>query len=363
MNRRETLLGLVSAALAGSAAAQGQRLTYTLRNNKLIVPVTVNGKPAQAMIDSGSSRSGVSPALARRARVRLGGAFSYRGVQGRGRARSASGAVFDLGGVSAAPASLVVLDFEAIFAQPIDAVIGRNLFDRFAATFDFDSGEVVFGEAAAPWPGVETALFPASEGMAVDVDLGGGRMVRALVDTGADQPLILSPGPAERLKLLDGLRSSTVSLGGYSDSAVGQIASAPSVSLAGTAFRQVPFVVAARPIGVDAIVGLPLITRFNARFDYPAAKALWAVRSAFVGAPFWRDLTGLIGLARNGRISIDHVARGGPAEAAGFRKGEVIVAINGEPPPQGGQALTSGDEAVFTMADGKRRKIRVAEYY
>jgi S1-C subfamily serine protease len=60
------------------------------------------------------------------------------------------------------------------------------------------------------------------------------------------------------------------------------------------------------------------------------------------------------------------VARGGPAEKAGFKAGEVVTLIDGQPAPAANAALVSapvGRTLDFTLAGGAHRRLTLAEYY
>jgi S1-C subfamily serine protease len=65
-------------------------------------------------------------------------------------------------------------------------------------------------------------------------------------------------------------------------------------------------------------------------------------------------------------LRILYVARGGPAEKAGFKAGEVVTAIDGQPAAAANAALTgapAGRVVDFTLAGGAHRRLTLADYY
>ena len=65
-------------------------------------------------------------------------------------------------------------------------------------------------------------------------------------------------------------------------------------------------------------------------------------------------------------LRILHVARGGPAERAGFKAGDAVTAIDGETAATANANLTgapAGRVVDFTLADGSHRRVTLAEYY
>ncbi|RYG34913.1 hypothetical protein EON81_14220 [bacterium] len=100
------------------------------------------------------------------------------------------------------------------------------------------------------------------------------------------------------------------------------------------------------------IIGQRILRRFNVVFDYANASVYLTPNEAFARpASFGR--TGLSGLAEGYGYPVDYVIKGSAGERAGMRKGDVIVAIDGQRLDE-----TSAAQA-FARAEGTRLKLLV----
>jgi predicted metalloprotease with PDZ domain len=93
---------------------------------------------------------------------------------------------------------------------------------------------------------------------------------------------------------------------------------------------------------------------------------MWAAPGPNLAYPLPKDRTGLNGYLTGGALKILHVARGGPAERAGFKAGEMVVAIDGETAVTANARLAGaqpGRTLDFTLADGSHRRLTLADYY
>ncbi|MDB5454207.1 MAG: hypothetical protein JWO33_2785 [Caulobacteraceae bacterium] len=186
----------------------------------------------------------------------------------------------------------------------------------------------------------------------------------ANVDIGNDLPLIVSPSPAAR-RLLQGRPVSTALIGGEGSRVIAQVATARRLDFGGVSLADVPFQVAPRALGFDANFGLPVLRRFRLTLDF-GGRRMWIVPGPNVGFPLPKDRTGLNGYLAGGVLRILHVARGGPAERAGFKAGDRVTAIDGEIAATANARLAgapAGRTLDFTLADGSHRRLTLADYY
>lgn len=373
LNRRTVLGAVALTAIGASEAAAQTPIPYQVFGDKIFVPVIVNGEPVEALVDSGSSVTGLDAAFAKSLRIASQGRTRFSGLQGAVSGAWAKDAGISVGGMRLEGARLAVVDYSPMalaLQRPVQAVLGRDLFDRFVVQIDADRRLMSLHQRATfsgpagqrAWP-----LIPVRGLAAIEIGLGRGRRLRALIDLGNETALIVSPGPAKRLGLLSGRRVSTAYIGGHGPSAVARVAAIETLSIGGLEFHDVPIQVTPRSIGVEANIGMAVLGRFNLWLDF-AGRRLWmAPRSGpIVAAPFWKDRTGLSGRLQGGRLVILHVAKGGPAERAGFHQGEQITAINGEPAASANAThdqAPAGTILEFTLADGTRRRLTLADYY
>ena len=110
----------------------------------------------------------------------------------------------------------------------------------------------------------------------------------------------------------------------------------------------------------------------------PAAFQATDVRGAFdtkrqegnLGAPFPKDKSGLVLGWADGALTVEFVAPGSPAAEAGWKEGERVAALDGEPASaEWGKVFTRWSEAKagtavgLTFADGTERTLVLKEYY
>lgn len=369
---RRTFLGMAGGlVLAPAAFSQTARtVPIELANGKIFVPTIINGQPVQAMLDSGSAPNGIDPSFADRAHVvAKGRRVTMRGVQHTLRGRYAQ-AQISVAGFEIQQAPVLVLDYgdlSATVGRPIEAALGGDFFRRFVIELDFVAKTLRLHPrdsfVAPPAPAVLAPLRPVMGLMTTTLSVGG-ESVDAIVDTGSDPPLIVSPAPAGRLQLLRSKTVSTAPLGGVGGASIARITTAPQVVLGGAAFDDVPVQAPPRSLGVDANLGLGLLSRFHLWFDF-GGQRMWLSPNG-ESTPFRRDLLGFYGRVDDDEIRITHVAPGSPAATAGFRAGDVVMLINGEPAVAANQALKDapqGTALTFTLANGATRSLTLTRYY
>jgi tetratricopeptide (TPR) repeat protein/predicted aspartyl protease len=119
-------------------------LPVTMVGTQPTVPVTLNGKPARFLVDTGAFFSLITPAAAARYalkvvpdyRLEYGGVI---GAGGRAEAKVTNVADFGLGGVSYHAADLVVVDG---LGRQIEGVLGQNLLGSADVEYDLANGVV-----------------------------------------------------------------------------------------------------------------------------------------------------------------------------------------------------------------------------
>jgi predicted aspartyl protease len=374
LGRRQVLAGLGATALmpmAARAAPVGSA-PFTLLNGKMFVDVTVNGVKAQAFVDSGAQFTGLDQAFARQAGVRLGLPVLMRGIQGLSGARRAQDVHFEVGGAVVKSEAIVTnySDLAGQISHVIDAVMGGDVFRAFVVEIDFNEQRLSLHDRGVFQPPADArlmALQPHNGLMTAAVTVENRGEVRALLDLGSNVPLIISPGPAKSLGLLSDRPISTARMGGQGAATIAQIITAQTVGLAGEQFDRVPVMIPKRSVGLDANLGLPILQRFHLYLDFGGERLWLGPPNDARSEPFQKDFTGL-GVAISGDdLRVNHVARGSPAERDGWRIGDVITAINGDPPVDANRALAlsahPGAQIAFTLADGKVRSLTLAEYY
>lgn len=375
---RRGLLALAGLALAPRAFAQGApSLPFQILKGKIFIDVAVNGRPVQAMVDSGASYSGIDARLAETLGiVARGRRVSLRHVQGSSGGRWAEDVSLTVAGQSRT-GPMMITDFGLLTASvlhPIVVLLGADFLGRYVAEFDFDAGRLSLHERqgfAGPSAATLTALSrprglsgeatPMTAPVVVE-----GATVQALVDTGSQSPLIVSPPVARRLSLLEGRVVSTSPIGGIGGTSPGRIASLKTLALGNQAFTDVPVQVTAKPLArVEANLGLEVLSRFHLWLDL-AGDCMW-LKARADQPPFAKNLLGFFGMPDGDEdIRITFVAANSPADRAGLKEGDVVARIDGKPANAAQLALTAapaGTVLRLTLASGQTRTLTMAPYY
>jgi hypothetical protein len=108
---------------------------------------------------------------------------------------------------------------------------------------------------------------------------------------------------------------------------------------------------------------MQVLGRFNLILDFSRWR-MWMKPNASFGKPFRRDRVGLSTREEEGgRVVL--VARGSPAEKAGFRLGEIVREMRDEHGVKidSGRDTVTGQKVTIVMGDGSTRAIIAEEYY
>lgn len=368
--RRAVTGGLIAAATPAVGHAAPARLPLRLAAGKLFVPVVINGVGAQAILDTGAARSSLDATFAKQIGIKASGFFFGEMIQGPVRGAYARDVVVRIGEALVRADGAVTLDYSQLsreLGRPVQVVLGRELFETFVVELDIAAGEAAVLPRAGYGPASGAQLVPLSRlrgRMTAPVILEDLPPLRATVDIGNDVALIVSPTAAVR-RLLQGRRTSTALIGGEGSGAIAQLASARRLEVAGQAFADVPFQVAPRTLAADANLGLPVLQRFKLALDF-GGRRMWLASGAGMAAPFVRDRTGLNGYLDGALLHILHVAAGGPAEKAGFKVGDRVIAIDGEMVATANANLSDapvGRTLDFSLEGGGHRRLTLADYY
>jgi hypothetical protein len=118
-------------------------------------------------------------------------------------------------------------------------------------------------------------------------------------------------------------------------------------------------------------LGSGVLARFRVIFDYSRARLHLEPGPDWDTRPFAKDRLGLAGVFRVDGIDVTFVAPLSPAEKDGWKPGQRITALAGEPVSAATWRAAlrrvaesaAGTEIVLTDGEGKARKLVAAEYY
>ena len=340
-------------------------LDYGLR-----IPVTVNDHNATGLIDSGAGLFVLDTAAA----ARFGIAATERtaiatGISGSAKLTISSPFKVSFAGLNMNVEKGVMMDLTVVSGLPFQVIISKDLFDFRWVDIDFDNKQVAF--CAGFTRSLEGAPVPLHVGpkgsRSLDITLGDRPSIKAHFDLGAIMPLVVSAAYAQSIGLVEGLRTSTGVSGGVEGSRLFRIATLPALRIGPMGLRNVPVqIVDEWQSDQSAIVGLEALSYFGRMVTHYPGDFLIVYQAKTARAAFRKNRTGLYGMPAGEGRRVIHIAAGSPADAAGWREGDVYITVNGAP------AATSdgrwkfgapGTEVVFKMGDGTERKLVLATYY
>lgn len=335
------LLAVLS-LLPSVAAPVSADVPFALVDNRVIIPVTVNGTPDfQMVFDTGSTGMLLTSEAARRLHLAGKGAAPLTGA-GAGSADSSSThldsvtiAGIELGAMPAAVADLGPIR-RAIGFSKLDGIVGMDVLQHYAVEVNADRQTLVLWSGAYPAPAqarrVPYALRTGLIALRAKVNAVAGPV---FLDTGDRSSLTLF-APFARTHGFYAMRPSVrgavtgYGIGGKIEGDVMRT----QLSLFG---YSVDGVLTRAPLGAAGIfdsaswagsVGNGFLLRFDVIYDQPhQTLVLWpsgnfSMRERYDPAGLW-IASGTAG------PTVTSVVPGGPAAEAGVRAGDAVLAVNG----------------------------------
>ncbi|HVZ57744.1 MAG TPA: aspartyl protease family protein [Chitinophagaceae bacterium] len=226
----------------------------------------------------------------------------------------------------------------SVYGEPIDGIIGYSVLSRYIIRLDYDSSIISFySRGPFKYPRGGYLLRPVITTLPVQAArIRDTRNInsRFLFDMGAGLCLMLTT---------DFVRDSSVlgrkahlyakqaeGLGGRVEMATTVIR---EVKIGPYRFRRVPIYIFEDTYNVTSypylggILGNDLLRRFNVILNYEK-KDIYLMPNSHFRDPFDYSYSGLELYYVGGKILIGDVAQGSPAEKAGLKEGDVVIAIN-----------------------------------
>lgn len=341
-------VGIFAACMVGVAAqAAGvvADVPFQLIDNRVFVPVTLNGKgPFQMLLDTGADTGGISLDTMRAieapvtGRERIGGAGE--GTDAVIKTRIAS---LQIGGAMFRDQPVMAEHFGAlndvIGFRSFDGILGQAVFQKYVVDVDFAASRVRLIEPAvfkAPKDAIGVPFTFYDGFMPLVRGSVAGLRGRFIVDLGDRSSLTLF-GPFWRARHLDTkLQPGIESLTGYGVGGPirGIVVRVPSFGFGKATARGIVARLSLQKSGgfadpkIAGSIGTGVLRHFHVFIDY-SRKMFWLQPMAQTPDRF--DRAGLW-LGRHGpQFEVFDVIQGGPAEAAGLRKGDIVLAIDRRP--------------------------------
>ncbi len=246
-----------------------------------------------------------------------------------------------LGGLNIDSLDFHVGDYDilsSVYGDKIDGIIGYSFFSRYIVKIDYDSNKVyVYTKGYMKYPRGGFLFRPAL----INLPIQTARLkdqsnvtARFYFDTGAGLCLLLSSDFATDSVLLNSkkrpLPTQAEGLGGKTNM---KITTIKELKLGPYRFRNIPTFIFDDEYNVTSypylggLIGNDILRRFNLYLNYER-RDFYLVPNSHYRDPFDYSYTGLGIYWINGEIRIGDIMEGSPADKAGFKVDDVIVAVN-----------------------------------
>lgn len=383
--------GLVGAAAVGAQqfvpppvdahfAPNPQPMAFDLfRGNRIFFEGTVNGHPAQFMLDSGAAMSVVDRGFADRIGLQGTATADARGTGGSVAAKIASGVTISAGPLTLRNANALLLDFKAIsqaIGKRIDVVLGRDAFDAGIVDIDFATHRIRFMPAekfVAPTGAIPVPMTAVHGVRRIPVSIGDRAPIMADLDLGHGGALMVSAPAWQGDQALSAMRYGHGRAGGVGGFSERRLVTLPSVTVGGVRFDNVPaaFNTVASDLPVTgANIGLDMLQRFHLSIDY-GHGTLYLTPTADTHRPLPKDRLGLGTELAGDRLKVMFVSPDGPAAAAGWKQGDEVIAVGGVkvgPDFYGSRygamgRMPAGMQLDLVRADGTHLPVVLADFF
>jgi hypothetical protein len=320
----------------------GEPAPMELRGEHIYLFGTVNGAPANVLLDSGAGATLLDSSMAHELGLAGTGRLPARGIGGTREFSFVEVDSYQAAGALISGQQLAVMPLSEEFypstGQHIDMILGYDFLSRFVTEIDYGSETIrLWNPDSTPPSGELSSALPAERSMSllsIRAVLEDSVPVRLLLDTGAggnihltpsffrDHPHFLDGRPTFETEIqgvggsetIQGFRISSVTLGDFT--VPGGLCSS---FLGGDIFSS-----------YDGIVGNGILSRFVLRLDYDGGEVTLRPSSLFEdGLP--ETMTGLGLEIHEGRLRARTVIPDSPAAEAGILPGDVLLEVEGEP--------------------------------
>jgi predicted aspartyl protease len=270
---RRALPLLVSLLLPGAASAE----PLEVHNNRLFLPVTVNGQRVTALLDSAAEMTVVDDdAAVRLGLVPTGSATAHGSGAAAMEARFADHVAVEAAGVSI-ETRVGILDLGEVSARllgrPVEMLLGRDLFDNARLRIDIEGGTIALFEGAPR--GVRLPLGEHRGTPAIPAAVEGHAPAQTVLDTGNGSEVLIGGAYAERIGLTapDRIVERTQG-GGLGGARTRDIVILRQLTVAGRTFTNVRAAIDPGETASDLNIGTSILRHFIITTDF-AGRQVW----------------------------------------------------------------------------------------
>ncbi len=281
--------------------------------------------------------------------VRLGlesrsSGFTLRGVAGASPQRVLDGQSMRLGGIRMDSLKVQVADYDvlsSIYGEKIDGIIGYSLFSRYLVKIDYDRSRMdIYTRGNVKYPRGGFLLKPRLYGLPMlEGQMEDARAIKSrfYFDTGAGLCLLFSSNFTTDSAVFGPKRKKPVRIqgAGFGGKTEMQLTTLKTFSLGPFRFKQIPTYIFEDAYDVTSypqlagLIGNDLLRRFNLWVNYERSE-IYIVPNQSYNQPFDYSYSGISIALVEGRILVTDVMPSSPADKAGFKEGDRILAVNGD---------------------------------
>jgi hypothetical protein len=294
------------------------------------------------ILDTGSSGISLDSATVEKYKITsVESNKTVRGIAGIKPVRFANNHTLKLPGLAIDSLNFHINDYDiltSVYGETIDGIIGFSFFNRYIVKIDYDSLIMhVYSKGFLKYPRGGHLLKPGILNIPIQegsVEEQRNLNARFYFDSGAGLCLLFSEDFADdSLKFAPKKKIVETEAEGLGGKTRMRLTTLKSFKLGPYKFRKVPAYIFEDEYNVTSypylggLIGNDLLRRFNVILNYEK-REIYLIPNMHFREPFDYAYSGLSLYYIEGQVVITDIMKGSPAAAAGFREGDVIVAVN-----------------------------------
>lgn len=349
------------------------------RGNRIVAAGTINGQAVDFLLDTGAGVTTVDRVFARKIGLPAGQKIDAQGAGGTVEAEFLTGVTLTIGNLKLEDAPVVIMDLSLVargLGRPMEVVLGRELFDNSIVGIDWDARRMTLSRPDGFTPPVGSTAIALGRGgdrlNTIPVAVGALPEVSAHFDVGNGATLSLPRRYWQDKPELANLPYARSEAGGVGGMHGVRLVTIDRIRFGGRTFTNVPAALSEldRPGAVDEVnAGIGLLKPFKVTMDLGRDRLYLEPLAG--SAQFTRDRSGLRTEFDGDKLTLAFVSPGSPAAKAGLKKGDRLVAVDGQKvtaayfqtPASGWNQRPAGESVKLELADGRTATVTLADYY